>query len=250
MKAKTANSRRLDIIGNRDCRSEGENLKALLKHWWQQVGYCSIFVGVPAILVANVQASRADEAKKPKASVDGQSVRFLERLNKSCSKPTLLKQQSKFRLPHQTSSYNWLVALSGNDDCPGRPIPGGTYTAAAPYVDTGDTTGANNTITRVHGWYYDYDSAGPDLVYSFVLSGLGPNPLIEVTPTSTTYKPMIYVLPNPHDPPVGACPPGTENVFSNGLVASDSRWSTGSAKIESGWRIRTTTRCANRRLRP
>src|SRR5947208_55152 len=85
--------------------------------------------------------------------------------------------------------------ILGNDDCPGRPIPGGIYTAAAPYIESGDTTGANDTVTSVgssSSYYYNYDAVGPDQVYSFILTGRGPNPRIEVTTTSGAYRPLIY----------------------------------------------------------
>ena len=227
MKVKTVNSRQLDIIGNRHRSSAREILAALLGHWRQKLGYCSIFAAVPAMLVANVQASGNDDGRgKPEANV-AESLRFFERLNKSCSNPALLRRQSKFRLPHQTGNYNWLVALAGNDDCPGRPIPAGTYPATAPYIDHGDTTGANNTVTSIPSYfYYSYASAGPDHIYSFTLSGRGRNPQIQVSTTSVSYRPMIYVL---HDS-AEACPAGTGNVYSSfSPLVDDSRWSINSS---------------------
>ena len=225
MKTKTANSRRLDILGNGDCSSDREILTAMLKQWRQKLGYCSIFAAVPAILAAHVTEARSDEAKKPEASVAGRNARRLERLNMSFSNPALLKRQSEFRLPHQKGSFDMLATLAGNDDCPGRTIPGGNYTAAAPYVDSGDTTGANNTVRRayyINYTYYNYDAFGPDHVYSFTLTGRGPNPQIEVSTTSGTYRPLIYVLQGGS---AGACPAGTGNHAYNMLVLNDSRWS-------------------------
>src|SRR5437867_5648883 len=147
MKSKTANLKRIDILGNGDRSSDQEILAAILKQWRQKLGYCSIFAVVPAMLVSQVQGARTDEAKKPEVSVAGRTTRLLERLNKSCSNPALLKRQSKFLLPHQIGSFDMQAALGGNDDCPGRAIPGGSYTAAAPYIESGDTTGANDTVT-------------------------------------------------------------------------------------------------------
>ena len=224
MKSKTANLKRIDILGNGDRSSDQEILAAILKQWRQKLGYCSIFAVVPAMLVSQVQGARTDEAKKPEVSVAGRTTRLLERLNKSCSNPALLKRQSKFLLPHQKGSFDMQAALGGNDDCPGRAIPGGSYTAAAPYIESGDTTGANDTVTRVV-YYYGYDAVGPDHVYSFTLTGRGPNPQIQVSTTSGTYRPLIYVLQGGS---AGVCPAGTGNTAFNGLTVSDSRWTSGS----------------------
>jgi len=220
MKAKIANSRRLDILGNGDCSSDREILTAILKRRRQKLGYCSIFAAVPAILAWQVQEARSDEAKKPQASVAGQGLRSLKRLNTISSKPALLKRQSEFRLPHQKGRLDVLTTLGGNDDCPGRAIPGGNYTVASPFIDSGNTTGANDTVMSLP-YYYTYDAHGPDHVYSFTLTGRGSNPRIEVSTTSGAYRPLIYVL---QGGPAGACPPGTGNSPNNILVMNDSRW--------------------------
>jgi hypothetical protein len=215
MKAKIANLSRLDI--------------GTPKQWRQKFGYYSIFAAVPAILASHVSAARSDEATKPEAIVAELAARVPENLTVSCSNPALLKRQSGFRLPHQKDSFSMLATLGGNDDCPGRAIPGGTYTAAGPYLDSGDTTGANDTVTLLpsfYYYYYGYDAHGPDHVYSFTLTGRGPNPQIEVSATSGTYRPLIYVL---QDGTAGGCPPGTGNTGVNELVLSDSRWTTGSS---------------------
>ena len=231
MNAKVANPRRLNILGSVDWLSDREILTATLKRWRQRLGYCSIFAAIPAILASNLQEARSEEAKNPEASVAGRGARFLERLNKSFNSPQLLKRQSKFRLPHQKGNFAMLTAFGGNDDCPGSAILGGTYTAASPYSNSGDTTGANDTVDRVnynsfyYYYYYSYDAHGPDQVYSFTLTGRGPNPQIEVSTTSGTYRPLIYVLRGGFD---GACPAGTGNTAFNPLVLSDSRWNTGS----------------------
>ncbi len=229
MKAKTANSTRLDILGNGDRLSDQEILTAMLKRRRQKLGYCSIFAAVPAILASHVSEARSDEAKKPEASVAARIARRLGRLNTSFSDPALLKRQSKYLLPHQQGSFDLVTTVAGgNDDCPGRAIPGGTYTAAAPYSDSGDTTGANDTVTTLpsfYYFYYDYGANGPDHVYSFTLTGRGPNPQIKVSTTSGTYRPLIYVLEGGL---VGSCPAGTGNKASNWLVLDDSRWIPGS----------------------
>src|SRR6266568_3615400 len=235
MKSKTANSRRLDILGDGDRSSDQEILTATLKQWWQKLGYCSIFAAVPAMLVSQVQGARSDEAKKPEVSVAGRTARLLNRLNMSFSNPALLKRQSKFLLPRQKGNFAMLAALAGNDDCPGRPIPGGTYTAAAPYIESGDTTGANDTVTSVGSYYYyNYDAVGPDHVYSFTLTGRGPNPRLEVSTTSGAYRPLIYVLQGGS---AGTCPAGTGNTAYNDLVVSDSRWTNGSTATLDNWQM-------------
>jgi hypothetical protein len=229
MKAKIANLRGLDILGNGDSSSNREVLTAALRQWRQKLGYYSIFATIPAMLVSQVQATRADGAKKPEASVAGRSARVLERPNMGRSNPQLLKRQSKFLLPHQKGSFNMLATLGGNDDCPGGSIPGGNYSAAAPYIESGDTTGANDTVTRAtypsFYYYYSYDAVGPDHVYSFTLTDRGSNPQIEVSTTSGTYRPLIYVLQGGS---AGACPAGTANQAYNLLAVFDSRWTTGS----------------------
>lgn len=227
MKTKIANLKRLDIVGDGDWSSNRESLTGMLKQWRQKLSYCSIFAAVPAILASQVPAASSDEAKKPEVNVTGQTTRFLERLNKNFSNAKLLKRQSEFRLPHQKGSFDLLATLAGNDDCPGRAIPGGTYTIAAPYTDFGDTTGANNTVTGIPSfyYYYNYDASGPDHVYSFTLTGRGPNAKIEVSTTSGTYRPLIYVLQGGSP---GACPVGTGKIASNVMVFFDSRWTTGS----------------------
>jgi len=115
------------------------------------------------------------------------------------------------------------------DDCPGTPIPPGFYTPASPFVDTGDTRGANDTVTRLlystdeddRGTitYYYYESHGPDRIYSFVPLTAGPAATITVTTTSPTYRPMIYLTEG--------CPAGQGNVYGYPRAVEDSGWSMG-----------------------
>ncbi len=230
MKTKKANSGRLDILGNGDRLSDRQILTALLKRGRQTLGYCSIFAAVPAILASQVSEARSDQTTKPKVNVAGRGTRLFDWLNKSCSNPALLKRQSEFLPPHQKGSFNLLAALAGNDNCPGRPIPGGNYTVAAPYIDSGDTTGANDTVTNLP-YYYTYDAHGPDHVYSFTLTARGSNPRIEISTASGTYRPLIYVL---GDGVAGGCPAGTGNSPNNILVMNDSRWTVGSNTARLG----------------
>lgn len=229
MKAQTANSKRLDILGNSNSTSDREILTALLRQCRQKLGYCSMLAAVPAMLTSHISEARAETAKNPAASVAERTARRLERLRMSLSNPALLKRQSEFRLPHQQGNSDMTIAVAGgSDDCPGRAIPGGTYTAAAPFTDAGDTTGANDTVSSLasfYYFYYSYDAHGPDHVYSFTLTGRGPNPQIQVSTTSGTYRPLIYILQGGSS---GACPSPSASLVSNWLVLNDSRWTPGS----------------------
>jgi (2Fe-2S) ferredoxin len=188
MKAKIINSKRLNIPGNGDFLSNREILTAFLKQWRRKLGYCSLFTALPAILTSFAQEAQAGEAKKPEVSVTEQTASLLEKLNSNCGKPKLFQPRSNYRLPLQKSKYNIISELAGGDDCPGTPIPGGTYTAAAPYTDSGNTTGANDTVSNHSCYfsYYDFDSsAGPDQIYTFTLTGRGANPQVKVSTTSS-----------------------------------------------------------------
>jgi len=236
MRTQIANLTRLNVVGNADSLSEPETSIAVFKQWRQRLGYCSIFAAVPALLASNMPTAHSDETKKSEASAEEQSAKRAHRLKMS-STPELLKRQSSFRLPHQVSSFNMLAMQVGNDDCPGRPIPGGNYTSLVPFVDSGDTTGANDTVTSLLVPYYNYfyssDAHGPDHIYSFTLTGRGSSPKIEVSTTSGTYKPMIYIL---QDTSVGGCPAGGGNqvTLQNDLVVNDSRWTSGSSTATLG----------------
>jgi hypothetical protein len=217
-----SNSKQLDILGTR--KSDQEIFSLVLKQWRQRFAYWSVFAAVPAVLASNLPAARSEGTQKAKPTIPRPAARINEKLALNATKRAWLKRQSEFRLPHQED--NLVKPLSGLDDCPGRVIPGGNYTAAAPFVDSGDTTGANDTVTSMSGYYYDYSAHGPDHVYAFVLTGRGPNPQIQVSTTSGTYRPLIYVLDGGSP---GACPTGTGNFGGYPWTVSDSRWTTGSS---------------------
>lgn len=123
-----------------------------------------------------------------------------------------------------------LAIVAGNDNCPGLRIPGGTYTAAAPYTDSGDTTGANNTVTGVHYYYYYFsDTRGPDHIYSFTLTDRGQNAQLQVSTSSSTYKPLVHVLRGGLS---GACPAGTGVTVSNGLLVAEASSPGGTATLD------------------
>jgi hypothetical protein len=218
MKTEITNTKHLNILGNGDSLSNREILTAFLKQFRQKLGYYSIFAAFPAILTSFAQEAQADEAKKPEVSVAGQTTRLLERLNIRSGKPEFLRRRSNFLLPHQKGNFDITSVLAGGDNCPGNPIPAGTYTAAAPFTDTGNTTGANNTVNRLYYYYYNTAAAaGPDQIYSFTLTGRGLDPQIQVSANSAAYAPMIYIL----DGRFGEkCPAGTNNFASNALDIS------------------------------
>jgi hypothetical protein len=217
MKAKAANAQRLNITGAGDRPSDREIVTAVFNRWRNKIGYCSILAAVPAILATHVTEARSDEVKRTEASVAGASGERQAMLNTSINKSPLLKRQSEFRLPHQKGNFTMAAPFAGKDDCPGFIIPQGSYTAANPFVDSGDTTGANNTVSSFYTYPWTSGSLGPDHVYSFTLTGRGPNPLIEVTTTSKTYKPLVYVLEGGVSE---ACPAGTGKDVYNGLLVA------------------------------
>jgi uncharacterized protein (DUF2141 family) len=212
MKAKKADSKRLNVLGNRDLSSNRHVLTSMLKQFRQKLGYYSIFAALPGIIASLAQDTLADEPRKPEVSVAGETAKPLVGLNNSRRTPEFLRRQSSFVLPHQTGKYNNIIStLAGGDDCPGNAIPAGTYTDIAPFTDSGDTTGANNTVRALAGYYYSYSAEGADHIYSFTLTGRGPNPQIQVSTTSATYRPMIYILDGRFG---GGCPAGT-NIFAS-----------------------------------
>ena len=238
MKAQTIEKlSRLDMPRNSVQFSNHEFLAASLNHWKQKLGYCSMFAALPALVASHVPVARSNELIEPQRSV-AERQRLRESINKSYSTPALLKLQSKFRLPHQRANFNMLAALAGNDDCPGQTIPGGSYTSATPYLTSGDTTGANDTVTHAYNiyyTYYNYNASGPDHIYSFTLTGHGPNPKIQVSTTSSTYRPLVYVLQGGVS--VG-CPAGTGNHAFNELVLTDTRWGSSSSTATLGdWAV-------------
>ena len=235
MKARQENLKSVDILGNGKCSSDREILTAVLKRWRKRLGYFSVFAAAPALLVSQVQEAHSDEVKRPEASVAGLGARgLLKMLATNTSDRELLKRQSEFRLPGYKGNFAMVTPpMAGNDDCPGRIIPGGAYTAAVPYVDSGNTIGANNTVTLARSifyCYYAYNAAGPDHVYSFTLTGRGASPQIQVSTTSSSYRPVVYVL---QGGPSGSCPVGTGSSPCGMLVYSDAVTSGGTATLDS-----------------
>lgn len=218
MKTKTANLRHPDVAGNGSHQSAPETLAATLKRCRQSLGYFSIFATIPALLLPNIHEARTDDIKRTGVAVPEDKADLRQTINAGKTS-NLLKRQSQFRLSHQN---NFNPEFAGNDDCPGRPIAGGTYPAAAPYIEVGDTTGANNTVNSFYCYncfYLTVDTPGPDHVYSFILNDLGPNPKIEVSTASAKFRPLIYVLEGGF--PDG-CPAGTGGFAANILTYAPS----------------------------
>ena len=232
MKPDIATTRRLDILGNGNCLTDQAVFTATLKKWRQRFGYFSIFAAIPVVLSSNLPVAMSDDGKTPEPPIIGKGTKVRESLNGKCSNPALLKRQSEFLLPHQKGNFAMLTAVAGTDDCPGRGIPGGNYTVAAPYTDSGDTTGANNTVNLVYYYPFGYtDAFGPDHVYSFTLIGRGPNPQIQVSTTSGSYKPLVYVMPGGNR---NSCPAGNDPSYQYALVRSEAPTAGGTATLNNG----------------
>ncbi len=186
-----------------------ETLNHRLTEWLSRISCFSIIAGA-ASMIAVPRESRADRpaVPDPAPSKPDLSKPFAALAHAGIGRSPLLRRQSEYRLPSHRSNLNMFNALSGSDNCPGTLIPPGNYTAAAPYIDSGDTSGANNTVVNYAGSYYYTQIAGPDHIYTFTLSGRGPNARIEVSTTSTTYDPAIYVV---NGLTYSGCPAGTNN---------------------------------------
>jgi len=207
-----------------DSRVPDDQLADHLKRWRARLSYFSIFSALPAMLAGVPQAAVADDKTQEIRPTERQA-NFPGRPRPV--KPEFLRKTGDYRLPYEKGRPEIFPSLTGSDDCPGTPIPAGNYTAPAPYTDTGDTTGANNTVGVVAPYYY-YSSGGPDRVYSFVVTSIGENPEITVTTTSPTYRPMIYVS--------AQCPSGVGNTITEySMPVSNSRWTTGNTASLGSW---------------
>lgn len=245
MKTKITESRRLNILGNGEVLAAGAQLNSVLNAWRQKVGFYSLCAAVTAIFGSGAQETRAEEPVivSDLSSTAEQGAAVMKKLTQRCGKPELLRRASEYRLPGQRSEYNILTAFAGRDDCPGAPIPSGTYTSAAPFMDTGTTVGADNTINEtrfVDYCYYAYEAGGPDQIYSFTLTGLGSNPKIQVSTSSSVYRPLIYVMSNKFNR-VG-CPGGTGNSVCGLHIAAYAQNGTATLARES---MRLSAKCSS-----
>jgi hypothetical protein len=186
------------------------DLTDMLYGWLAKLGQYSALGALPALLLSSPQNATAVKYAGAEPAPTRRNLQVRE-LTARCNKPPLLRRDSEYRMPHQAKKegYNLVSALAGGENCPGLTIPGGSYTSAAPYVDSGDTTGSNNTVTSAGFAYYCYSGvsvAGPDHVYQFTLAGLGANPRVEVSANSPDYTPYIYILGGSD-----SCPTGINN---------------------------------------
>jgi hypothetical protein len=207
-------------------------------NWRRGLGYLSIFAG--AATLAAVQATDAAAMEKKAripARIAEKAARLKQGLNSgACSKPELLQRQSEYRLPGQAASFNMVELLAGADNCPGAPIAPGTYTAANPFTDTGNTTGANSTVNWIvescNGFYSQV--AGADHIYSFKIASLGPNPEIRVTTSSAVYDLSIYILNGTTGQMCPANPGTGESPITNCIAGSDNTFAPGAEVISAG----------------
>lgn len=235
MRSKNVSFGRSDILGRKAPAPAPAVGTADLERWRRGLGYLSMFAGVTAIFASQAPeaAAKADEKAVP-PRIAKQASELMKKLNSgACSKPELLRRQSEYRLPNQKAEFNMVEIFAGNDTCPGLPVPPGTYTAGAPYTDSGTTVGANSTVGTIpiacNGYYTAVN--GQDHIYSFSLSARGSNPQIRVTTTSTTYDLSIYVL----NGTTGAlCPAGTANNVTNCLIGSDATFFPSPEVLTSG----------------
>jgi hypothetical protein len=222
MKLKNADLKRFEILGR---TSPNEELRAAVRRLRQQrFGYFAVMAGVAVAVGGSASETRAETLNRNSvpSRVSERASRLVEQLNKSCTKPELLRRQSNYMLPHQKKTKagpDLSAVMAGLDTCPGQPIPGGTYTVASPYTDSGTTVGANDTVAFVQAGCSDYQQvAGMDHIYSFTLTARGSTPQIRVTTTSGTYDPAIYIL----NGTTGAmCPAGVDNDVTNCLIGAD-----------------------------
>lgn len=169
----------------------------------RRAAWCSAAASLPVCLglYANVRAGDL--------LTDAENTATGEPDNGNCRKWWPMKRRNGFLLPHQATNDDLINELAGGDDCPGNAVPAGSYTQASPFRDSGSTVGSNNTVNNarfINYCYYSYNANGPDQIYSFTLTGRGTNPKIEVTTTSQSYQPMIYVLETRDNQ---GCPAGT-----------------------------------------
>lgn len=158
--------------------------------WLSKVGWFSLVAGAASTIAGQPGSDAPWHSPRFSVPAHRLAIGGHSRFNGS----RLLQRQSGYRLPGQRPRPDLVRPLDGADGCPGAPILPGTYTAASPYTDSGTTVGRNSTIENYAGDYYYTWVGGPDVVYSFTLTATGPNPRIEVSTTSATYNPAVYIL--------------------------------------------------------
>ena len=233
MNFRNVNLERSDILGRQPVSPPAEVGPADLEKWRRRIGYLSLFAGAAAIVGSQAaDVSAADKNVVP-PRIAKQAAELVKKINSgSCSKPDLLKRQSEYRLPGQKASFNMLEVLAGADNCPGTPIPAGTYTSGTPFTDTGNNTGANSTVDFIQPGCSDYEQvAGPDHIYSFKITARGANPKITVSTTSPDHDLSIYIL---NGTTGDMCPVGPGADVTNCITGSDGTFAGLTEEITSG----------------
>jgi len=207
--------RKQDVVGSTG-GVQYEPFSTALRSWRQKLGCYSIFAAMPAIMAARAQDARANGT----SGSDGDDKATTTRL------PRLGRGDLR---RGRNSRFDLVSFFTGGDNCPGRPIPDGSYTVAAPFIDTGDTSGANSTVSRVSYYYYFfyYNVKAADLIYSFTITSRGQAPEIRVTPNSTTYDPTIYLVSERYR---GGCPAGALESSTHSFFLTNSA-SAGGAEV-------------------
>jgi hypothetical protein len=221
MKTDRSEWKRINLSPSSELSSGCEALAEFLKHCRRRIGLYSLFAAFPAVVAGGPQDATAESGSIPEPKNSKIGTGLLGKRSNKLSKPLFLRQSRDNLLPYQKGKTELIpnVLAGGGDDCPGEAVPNGTYTEASPFVDNGDTTGANNTVEQLYYYYYwNYYAGGPDRIYTFNVHNLGTNPRIQVTTTSPTYRPMIYLLGDDQ-----GCPTGTGNTIASWINVNDSR---------------------------
>ncbi|NOT48215.1 MAG: VCBS repeat-containing protein [Acidobacteria bacterium] len=198
------------------------------RNWLARLGLFSVFGGAFSLLVGPGRTVSANDMPNrglpPRLPQKEKETRRLAITNSNQTE--LLRRQSEFRLPF-VAKQSTASALPPPDDCPGTIVPAGTYTQASPYTATGDTAGANNSVTNFDGGYYYSYAGGPDHIYTFTLTAKGANPTIRVSTTASNPNFVIYALNGLRQ---ARCPSGTNNLAYG--FASSYSYPQSSATIE------------------
>jgi hypothetical protein len=218
MRVRNSKPEGLDILGNQGVSAgfDGDWRFELLK---KSSGYMSVVAGISIAMLGQVQDAPAKANGKVPPGVAQRALTALEQYKQSCSTPELLRSQAKFRLPNGGEGLELARTFAGGDACPGNAVPAGNYTVGSPYLDSGTTVGANNTVTSIQAGCSNYlTNPGPDHIYSFKISARAAAAQISMTTTTGTYDPSIYIL----NGTTGAmCPAGTANAVTNCLQGAD-----------------------------
>src|SRR5687768_14458439 len=123
----------------------GRRPVSLLKTWIRRSGSLGTLWALPAMIASETPEVSAGELRPvgspPATALNSKRTGVF---SGPLSRPNFLRPQNNYRLSHQRSRLDIVAAFTGGrDDCPGKAIPAGRYSAAAPFTDTGDTTGAN-----------------------------------------------------------------------------------------------------------